>query len=95
MTSRATRVTPEMFLETAKAIADIATPSQLKEGILFPGVSQLRYVSSKVATRVCEVAYQQGLTTKKLKEGEILADFVRDSMYDPAYVPLVNHPHMT
>ncbi|KAI7855110.1 hypothetical protein BDC45DRAFT_549610 [Circinella umbellata] len=94
VTSKASRVTPEMFLETAKAIADIATPSQLKEGILFPGVSQLRHVSNKVATRVCEVAYQQGLTTKKLKEGEVLADLVRDSMYDPEYVPLVTHHHM-
>ncbi|PHZ17610.1 uncharacterized protein RHIMIDRAFT_181822, partial [Rhizopus microsporus ATCC 52813] len=56
--SRATRVTPRMFLETAKTIADMATPAQLKEGILFPGVKHLREVAKTVGTRVCEVAYE-------------------------------------
>ncbi|KAM3582297.1 hypothetical protein VKS41_004944 [Umbelopsis sp. WA50703] len=37
--SRATKVTPNMFLETAKTIAELATPAQLKEGILFPSVA--------------------------------------------------------
>lgn len=90
VTSKASRVTSEMFLETARAIADMATPSQLKEGILYPGVTHLREVSRKVATRVCEVAFEQGVAQARLREGELLEDIVANSMYDPQYVPLVH-----
>lgn len=90
--SRATKVTPSMFLETAKTIADLATPSQLKEGVLFPGVAQLRQVSLAVGTRVCEVAYEEGVASAKLKEGEILKEVVKASMFEPEYVPLVYSP---
>ena len=90
VTSRASSVTSEMFLETARVIADMATPSQLKEGILYPGVTHLREVSRKVATRVCEVAFEQGIAQTRLREGELLEDIVANSMYDPQYVPLVH-----
>lgn len=91
--SRATRVTSTMFLETARVIADLATPSQLKEGILFPGVRHLRSVALAVGTRVCEVAYEEGVATARLAEGELLSDVVKSSMYTPEYVPLVYHHH--
>ena len=93
VTARASKVTPEMFLETARTIADMASPAQLKEGILFPGVQQLREVACKVGTRVCEVAYEQGIARAKLKEGELLSELVENSMYNPEYVPLVYHSH--
>ncbi|KAI8140960.1 hypothetical protein BJV82DRAFT_620221 [Fennellomyces sp. T-0311] len=91
--SRASRVTPNMFLETARVISDLATPSQLKEGILFPGVQDLRSVALAVGTRVCEVAYDEGVATAKLKEGELLAEVVKSSMFSPEYVPLVHQPY--
>lgn len=91
--SRASRVTSDMFLETAKTIAELATPEQLKEGILFPGVPHLREVALAVGTRICEVAYEQGLATAALKEGEILSDVVQSSMFVPEYVPLVHSPN--
>ncbi|KAI9250714.1 hypothetical protein BY458DRAFT_524364 [Sporodiniella umbellata] len=92
--SRASRVTPNMFLETAKTIADLASPSQLKEGILFPGVTHLREVAKEVGTRVCEVAYEENVATATLKEGEILKEVVQNSMFVPEYVPLVHIPYM-
>lgn len=92
--SRASRVTPNMFLETAKTIANMASPEQLKEGILFPGVPHLREVALEVGTRVCEVAYEEGVATTILKEGEILSDVVQSSMFVPEYVPLVHSPHL-
>ncbi|KAI8063452.1 hypothetical protein BC940DRAFT_307242 [Gongronella butleri] len=89
--SRANRVTPSMFLETARTIADMASPAQLKDGILFPGVANLRDVSLAVGTRVCEVAYEEGVATAKLKEGEMLSEVVKNSMFTPEYVPLVHY----
>lgn len=90
--SRASRVTPNMFLETAKTIADMASPQQLKEGTLFPSVHYLRDVALAVGTRVCEVAFEEGVATAVLKEGEILSDVVENSMFVPEYVPLVHAP---
>lgn len=81
-----------MFLETARTIANMATPDQLKQGILYPGVSQLREVALNVGTRVCEVAFEEGVATSVLEEGEILSEVVRNSAYQPEYVPLVYHP---
>jgi malate dehydrogenase (oxaloacetate-decarboxylating)(NADP+) len=81
-----------MFLETARTIADMATPAQLKEGILFPAVSQLREVALNVATEVCEVAFKEGVATAVLEPGESLPDIVSTSAYQPDYVPLVYQP---
>lgn len=92
--SRANRVTPNMFLETAKTIADMASPAQLKEGILFPGVTHLREVAKTVGTRVCEVAFEENVATAHLKEGELLSEVVQNSMFVPDYVPLVHVPNM-
>lgn len=92
--SRASRVTPNMFLETAKTIADMASPQQLKEGTLFPGVHHLRDVALAVGTRVCEVAFEEGVATAVLKEGEMLSDVVESSMFVPEYVPLVHAPNV-
>lgn len=90
--SRASKVTSSMFLEAARTIADMATPEQLKEGILFPGVSQLRDVALNVGTRVCEVAFEEGVATAVLEKGEVLSEVVKSSAYQPEYVPLVHHP---
>ncbi|CAO3646703.1 unnamed protein product [Cunninghamella echinulata] len=91
--SRAKRVTPTMFLETARVIADMASPAQLKQGTLFPGVANLRDVALAVGTRVCEVAYEEGVATAKLQENEMLSEVVKNSMFQPEYVPLVHHSH--
>ncbi|KAI8973003.1 hypothetical protein BDB01DRAFT_448331 [Pilobolus umbonatus] len=91
--SRASRVTSSMFLETAKTIANLATPSQLKEGVLFPGVPHLREVALAVGTRVCEVAYEEQVARAVLKKGEILSEVVQNSMFVPEYVPLVHAPN--
>ncbi|KAG0029343.1 Malic enzyme [Podila clonocystis] len=88
-TSRATRVTSKMFMETAVTIANMATEDQLKQGILFPGMGELRRVSKEVATRVCEVAYEQGLARAQLPHGTSLKDVIEDSMWNPEYVPTI------
>jgi len=87
--SRASRVTGKMFMETAITIANMATEEQLKNGVLFPGVAQLRAVSKEVAAKVCEVAYDQGLARAQLRQGVSLKNIIEESMWDPEYVPLI------
>ncbi|RCH96409.1 Malic enzyme, partial [Rhizopus stolonifer] len=90
--SKASRVTNRMFLETARTIAEMATPEQLKQGQLFPPVDKLREIALHVGTRVCEIAYEDGVATNPLGEGEILSDLVQRSAYEPEYTPLVYQP---
>ncbi|KAF9113897.1 Malic enzyme [Mortierella sp. AM989] len=87
--SRASRVTSRMFMETAVTIASLATEDQLKEGILFPGVAELRRVSKEVAARVCEVAYDEGLARAYLRPGTNLKNEIEESMWLPEYVPTI------
>ncbi|KAL1922278.1 uncharacterized protein VTP21DRAFT_9817 [Calcarisporiella thermophila] len=92
--ARASRVTPKMFQEAAKTIASIATESELKRGVLFPGVKYLREVATEVATRVVEVAYDEGVATARLPEarGAPLREVVRRAMWRPEYEPIIYQP---
>ncbi|KAG0266501.1 Malic enzyme [Actinomortierella ambigua] len=87
--SRASRVTSKMFMETAITIANMASEDQLKSGVLFPGVADLREVSKSVAVKVCEVAYEQGLARAQLRQGASLRSIVEESMWEPDYVPTI------
>ncbi|KAF8961696.1 Malic enzyme [Entomortierella lignicola] len=87
--SRASRVTSKMFLETAITIANMASEDQLKEGILFPGVGELRQVSKEVAARVCEVAHDEGLARAHMRPGASLRSEIEESMWMPEYVPTI------
>ncbi|KAF9995302.1 Malic enzyme [Entomortierella chlamydospora] len=87
--SRASRVTGKMFLETAVTIASMASEDQLKQGILFPGVGALRQVSKEVATRVCEIAHDEGLARAPMRPGTSLRNEIEESMWVPEYVPTI------
>ncbi|ORE08647.1 malic-domain-containing protein [Rhizopus microsporus var. microsporus] len=92
--SKATKVTDRMFLEAGRTLAEMASESQLKQGQLFPHVDHLREVSFRIGTRVCEVAFEDGVANAALKEGELLSELVKNTAYEPQYVPLVYHPKL-
>jgi malate dehydrogenase (oxaloacetate-decarboxylating)(NADP+) len=85
--SRAKRITSEMFLEAARALALVVTEADLAQGSLFPPLSRIRDVSAGIATAVAAVAYRQGRAGTP--EPKDLAAFVRSQMYDPRYVDYV------
>ncbi|KAF9169767.1 Malic enzyme [Mortierella sp. AD011] len=87
--SRASHVTGKMFMETAITIANMASEDQLKQGILFPGVGALRQVSKEVATRVCEIAHDEGLARAPMRPGTSLRNEIEESMWEPEYVPTI------
>jgi malate dehydrogenase (oxaloacetate-decarboxylating)(NADP+) len=55
------RVTDEMFMEAAQAVADNVTPGQLKLGMLFPPQSNILEVEVQTAARVAKVILDAGL----------------------------------
>lgn len=81
--SQARRVTDEMFLAAAHALADSVTASDLASGALYPPLPTIRETSVRIAAAVVRVAVEQGLA-----EAAIPADldgWLRARMYDPAY----------
>jgi malate dehydrogenase (oxaloacetate-decarboxylating)(NADP+) len=80
---RSRRVTDEMFLAAATALAAQVTQEDLDQGSLFPPLSQVREVSTKLAVAVAEVAFSQGHAG--IERPADLHAHVRSCMYDPTY----------
>ena len=83
LTSRASRVTDEMFFAAARVLADEVTEADLAEGRVYPPLSRIRDVSCKIAAAVAEVAYTSDLAGRA-RPDDVLAD-VRSQMFEPDY----------
>jgi len=81
--ARSTRVTDEMFMAAAVALASQVTQADLDMGSLYPPIGEIRRVSAHIATAVAEVAYQQG-HAQAARPGD-LRSYVESCMYEPKY----------
>eukprot|EP00439_Symbiodinium_sp_Y106_P088410 s1_g946.t1 len=81
--SEAIRVSEDMFLAAAAALAAEVTDNDLAEGSIYPRLPKIREVSAKIAERVADVAGGEGLGNASPPEG--YARLIRDYMYDPTY----------
>jgi malate dehydrogenase (oxaloacetate-decarboxylating)(NADP+) len=83
--SRARRVTDEMFLAAAQALAAQVSDADLAQGRLFPAALRMREVAAAVACAVAAVAHEQGHAAAPRPadlRGEVAA-----AMYQPCYPP--------
>ena len=80
---KVTRITDDLLIAAAKALAEGVTQGQLNTGCLYPPLTQIREVSLQIAVTVAEAAAQKGLTRRII--GPQFADEVRAAMYDPRY----------
>ena len=80
---RTRRVTDEMFLAAARALAKQVTPQDLAQGSLYPPLASVRDVSAHIAVSVAEVAFAQGHAGIE-RPADLLAH-VKACMYQPAY----------
>jgi malate dehydrogenase (oxaloacetate-decarboxylating)(NADP+) len=81
--SDARRVTDEMFLAGARALADEVSEQDLAMGSLYPPLSRIRELSLSVATSVAHVAYAAGIAS--LRRPDDLREHLADMMYQPYY----------
>jgi len=81
--SGARRVTDEMFVAAARALAGLVTPDDLKLGRVYPALSRIREVSLEIAMAVARVAWDKGLTD--LPRPADLRAFISGQMYEPIY----------
>lgn len=78
-----TRVTDEMFLAAAKALATQITPDDIAHGSIYPRLARIREVSLTIAAAVAEVAYAQGVASEP-RPDDMLAH-IQSHMYVPIY----------
>jgi malate dehydrogenase (oxaloacetate-decarboxylating)(NADP+) len=81
--SSARRITDEMFMSAAHALAQLVTESDLAQGSLYPALPRIREVSAHIAAEVAQVAYRRGLAAQPAPV-DIVAH-VRSHMYEPGY----------
>jgi len=81
--SRSSRVTDEMFMAAANALADQVTKEDLQQGSLYPPLKNIRDVSAHIAAAVAAVAYRRELA-REAQPTDLLRH-VRSRMYEPRY----------
>jgi malate dehydrogenase (oxaloacetate-decarboxylating)(NADP+) len=81
--SRARRVTDEMFIEAAKAVAEQVTPADLDVGLIYPPQSAILGTSLHVAERVAELIFERGLAGVE-RPANVKA-FIQSKVYQPEY----------
>lgn len=85
--TQAKRVSDEMFIEAARAVADQVTPDQLEQGLLYPLQSNILQTEIKTAARVAKIVFEAGLA--RVDPPADLEAFVRSHVYRPEYRSLV------
>jgi malate dehydrogenase (oxaloacetate-decarboxylating)(NADP+) len=81
------RVTDEMFIEAAHALADQVAPAELRQGLLFPPQSNILETEIKVAACVAKVVFDSNLAC--VAQPDDYEAFIRSHLYKPDYYSLV------
>jgi malate dehydrogenase (oxaloacetate-decarboxylating)(NADP+) len=84
--TEATRVTDEMFIVAARAVAEQVSEQNLHMGLIYPPQSRIREASLHVAARVAEHIYEVGLAGTD-KPADVEA-YVHSRAWRPAYPAL-------
>ncbi len=79
--TRARRVSDEMFLAAAEALAAEVLPAAREAGLIFPPLSAIQQTQIRIARRVAQVAFRQGLAT--VEEPADLSAFIEAQLYSP------------
>jgi malate dehydrogenase (oxaloacetate-decarboxylating)(NADP+) len=83
LVSEAAQVSDEMFLAAALKLATMVGESDLRQGRIFPPLSEIRNISAQIAAEVALTAEKQGLAGAALPDD--LVAYIRSKMYEPVY----------
>ena len=81
--TKATRVTEEMFIVAAKAVAEQVTEEDLAMGLIYPPQSRILDASLHVAERVAAYIFDQGLA--RTPRPDDVSSLIRSRAYHPVY----------
>ena len=85
--TQASRVTDQMFIEAASAVADQVAPELLKQGLLYPKQDDILETEIKTAARVAKLVFDSGLA--RVDRPADMEAFIRQHVYKPEYPTLV------
>lgn len=81
--TQAKRVTDEMFIEAAQAVADQVPADLLKQGLLYPLQSNILEVEIQTASRVAKLIFDKELAS--IARPKDIEAFIREHVYKPEY----------
>jgi len=81
--TQASRVTDEMFIEAALAVADQVPSDLLKQGLLYPLQSNILEIEIQTAARVAKLVFDLGLA-RVARPADMVA-LIREHVYKPEY----------
>lgn len=83
LATEATRVTEDMFIVAAKAVAELVTQEDLDKGLIYPPQHDIRAAELHTAVRIAERIYENGLA--RVPRPDDLAAHIEQMAYLPAY----------
>jgi malate dehydrogenase (oxaloacetate-decarboxylating)(NADP+) len=81
--TQASRVTDEMFIEAARAVADQVPLDLLNQGLIYPLQSNILETEIQTAARVAKLVFDSGLA--RVARPADMVSFIREHVYKPAY----------
>jgi malate dehydrogenase (oxaloacetate-decarboxylating)(NADP+) len=81
--TQASRVTDEMFIEAARAVADQVPADLLSQGSLYPPQSNILETEIQTAARIAKLVFDSGLA--RVKRPSDMVAFIREQVYRPEY----------
>jgi malate dehydrogenase (oxaloacetate-decarboxylating)(NADP+) len=81
--TQAKRVTDDMFIEAAMAVADQVPSDLLKQGLLYPLQANVLETEIKTAARVAKLVFDSGLA--RVEKPADMLSFIRRHVYRPEY----------
>jgi malate dehydrogenase (oxaloacetate-decarboxylating)(NADP+) len=81
--TQASRVTDEMFVEAARAVADQVPSALLNQGLIYPLQSNILETEIQTAARVAKLVFDSGLA--RVPRPADMVSFIREHVYKPEY----------
>lgn len=83
LATQAKRVTEEMFIVAANAVAEQVTQEELDQGLIYPPQSQILTASLHTAAKIAEHIFDKGLA--RVKRPKDIEGHIRKTAYRPVY----------
>src|SRR6202008_2915403 len=83
LATQASRVTDEMFIEAARAVADQVPSDLLKQGLTYPLQSNILETEIQTAARVAKLVFDSELA--RVPRPADMVSFIREHVYKPEY----------
>ncbi|CAN1575052.1 SfcA Malic enzyme [Flavobacteriaceae bacterium] len=81
--TEAKRVTDDLLLTAAEAVAEQVSFEDFEKGLIYPNIDAILQVSVKVAEKVAEEIFRLGLAS--IERPSSISDFIKSKMYTPEY----------